>query len=228
VLGLGCSATLVAVAVAGCGRLGFESAPAADADPGGADGALTIGCTAAGPWISDFSALPSWATTWALPGIPMAATTVSGGTLRLSPSVISGEFAGIRSLATLPLIDRQLTVEVIQVTEEALTFFGVDQGGPPWLRIQYFSPDQLIATVDQTNAATVTYDPIQHRFWRLRERAGTTYFETSPDGAAFAVLHETPTPAFAAAVSLSVGAGTNSAISTPGVGVVELADDCFL
>lgn len=32
-------------------------------------------------------------------------------------------------------------------------------------------------------ALTTTYDPVQHNYWRIREYAGTFFFDTAPDGA---------------------------------------------
>jgi len=40
----------------------------------------------------------------------------------------------------------------------------------------------------------IPYDPVAHAWWRLRESAGITYWETSPDGKAFKTEASIPTP----------------------------------
>lgn len=39
------------------------------------------------------------------------------------------------------------------------------------------------AGVETSVYLTTTYDPVQHNYWRIREYAGTFYFDTAPDGA---------------------------------------------
>lgn len=43
------------------------------------------------------------------------------------------------------------------------------------------SARRTVATVN-TEGPWTTYDPVAHAWWRIRESAGTTYFDTSPDG----------------------------------------------
>ena len=45
-----------------------------------------------------------------------------------------------------------------------------------------------------TGQAQVAYDPVAHAYWRIRESAGTTYFDTSPDGVTWTNLYNTPNP----------------------------------
>ncbi len=40
--------------------------------------------------------------------------------------------------------------------------------------------------------ATMPYDPVAHRWWQIRERAGRTYWETSPDGVTWTTQHDEP------------------------------------
>ncbi len=42
---------------------------------------------------------------------------------------------------------------------------------------------------------TAPYDSTQHRWWRIRNAAGTTHFEASPDGVTWNELGTAPTPA---------------------------------
>ena len=61
---------------------------------------------------------------------------------------------------------------------------------------------------DTVFGATIPYDAVAHRFWRIRESAQRTYFETSPDGRAWRVQAETDTVARVRGMGLRV-AGLN-------------------
>ncbi|HEY5928372.1 MAG TPA: hypothetical protein VIV11_42090 [Kofleriaceae bacterium] len=56
--------------------------------------------------------------------------------------------------------------------------------------------------------ANIAYDATNHRWWQIRELAGTMYWETSPDGVTWTVRHSEPTPsATTAIVVLAAGSG---------------------
>jgi len=59
----------------------------------------------------------------------------------------------------------------------------------------------------------LNFDPISHRWWRLRESKGHVYFDTAPDGKAWKTQASMPTPAVASAVraDLSVYADVDAA-----------------
>jgi hypothetical protein len=40
--------------------------------------------------------------------------------------------------------------------------------------------------------AMLPYDPVAHRWWQIRERAGRTYWETSPDAVAWTTQYDEP------------------------------------
>jgi len=48
-----------------------------------------------------------------------------------------------------------------------------------------------------TVGTPIPYDPVAHRWWQLREEAGTVYWETSADGLSWTPQHSIGTPAFA-------------------------------
>lgn len=64
--------------------------------------------------------------------------------------------------------------------------------------------------------ASLLYDPVDHRWWRLREAGGTAFFETSPDGAAWTTRADAPTPAPLTAVDVILGGGTWLPVVAPG------------
>jgi hypothetical protein len=62
---------------------------------------------------------------------------------------------------------------------------------------------------------SITYDPVAHAWFRLREDAGTTYFETSPDATTWTTRRSVTTPGWLAADASTIAleshrdAGTN-------------------
>ncbi len=67
-----------------------------------------------------------------------------------------------------------------------------------------------------TALASVPYDPVMHKFWRLAEAGGTLGWQTSPDGATWTTQLAMAPPISLVGVDLSIGAGTNSAVASPG------------
>jgi hypothetical protein len=64
---------------------------------------------------------------------------------------------------------------------------------------------------------TVTWSGTMHRFWRIREAAGTIFWETSPDGAAWNPLCDAPTTVDLTYLEIALGVGTPTVLpSAPG------------
>ena len=59
--------------------------------------------------------------------------------------------------------------------------------------------------------AEVAHSGEQHRWWRFRESAGTTYFDTSTDGWGWNIHLHTPTASFLIEITVGFGAGTSQA-----------------
>ena len=180
-----------------------------------------------GPLTTDFVAAPSWGVLWAIPAVSSAYATEGSGEVVLHPSSVAGEWCGLYAQPSFALRARRVSVEVPQVTDEALMLFSADNGSAPWLRMHYLS-GAMHAVFGSGDVSMVPYDPVKHRFWQIREQAGSVFFETSPDGAVYTTLYQGATPSFVDSVRWSVGAGTGNAIATPGVGLVRNAADCLL
>lgn len=71
----------------------------------------------------------------------------------------------------------------------------------------FLTADTYIGTTT-TTLATIPYNPVTHRWWQIREAAGTVYFETSQDGTSFTHFAMTPTPASMALVNVVLEAGS--------------------
>jgi len=56
-----------------------------------------------------------------------------------------------------------------------------------------------------TTLASDTWSLTTHHFWRIREAAGTVYWETSPDGAAWTGQAEAPAPFDVSAIQIGLG-----------------------
>lgn len=67
----------------------------------------------------------------------------------------------------------------------------------------------------------VAYNPVNDRWWRLREESGTLYFETAPDGQNWTVRMSAPTPYYLAAVGVEISAGTSAGTTGNGSFVVD-------
>jgi hypothetical protein len=211
-------------------RMDAPPVDAPSADGPAADGSLTDTFSCNGPFSTDFTGgLPAWATPYAYG----AATVATNGTemvvdLKTPPA---DSYAGIIS-PTLAFISRAAAVEVTQM---------VNTAGPAraYLCInncmscigdcvlQESGTLNLYRANTTTPAVTVPYEPVQHRWWRLREQAGVTYAETSPDGVSYSVLGSFATPATSAATELWLGAW--NAKNNKG-GEVHYANlsDCFV
>ena len=85
----------------------------------------------------------------------------------------------------------------------------------------YLNADIVISNVT-TKLARIPYDPVAHRWLRLREGLGTLHWEVSPDGEKWtAVASRSPHPITLTAVFALFGGGTFVAVSAPGVVVFD-------
>ena len=68
---------------------------------------------------------------------------------------------------------------------------------------------------------SVPYSATEHRWWQLRERAGTTYWEMSPDAVTWTIGYQEASGANTTAF-ISLAAGTNgTASATPGTAIFD-------
>jgi hypothetical protein len=73
-----------------------------------------------------------------------------------------------------------------------------------------------IASGTYTVLASIPIDTTAHRWWRLREAGGTTFWETAPDGKTWTVRASAANPIALGRVSLNFGAGAGGAVQAPG------------
>jgi hypothetical protein len=149
------------------------------------------------------------------------------GRLELTPrSGTSGMYSGIESSTTYDLTDSSAHVELVQTLRadnDAVVIFVASADSSNSV---YFLIAGGFLRCYQNVAGTRTrlklpYDPAAHRWLRLRESAGTTFWEVSPDGCTWAVLQSKPNPIVLTAVEVELQVGLDSAVPAPGVAVFD-------
>jgi RHS repeat-associated protein len=125
---------------------------------------------------------------WTITSQVQGSITESGGTLNLAPNANTDSILSMVSASQYTLANSGAFVQVPQVVASG----GFATNGFTLLNDTYNSLDWLfkngnlyaVYTVNNgaTIAATLTYDPVQHAWWRIREASGTVYWDTSPDG----------------------------------------------
>jgi hypothetical protein len=163
---------------------------------------------------------------WTVTAQTGGTVTEGGGALKLSPNANTGTAQlAVTSNGRYGLNGSSLTVQVPSVVN-----MGCNVNNS--LRIRANSTNELefwaecgnleaIKVVNgvETNIVNIPYSPTDHLWWRIRETAGTTYWETSPDNVTWTVRASAPSTGLIPLDDLSVmfysetyGTGT----STPG------------
>jgi len=142
---------------------------------------------------------PKWK--WSIYAGPGTTSSQQNGqwVLQLPMQSTTSNYAMILSHRAFVLLDNEMTVEVLAVPNPATpaqsSFIGISDDNNN-VRFQYEQGKLYCATTKNgvnNIKAQMTFDPVQHRFWRMREQAGNFYWETSPDGTSWAIRSQTPT-----------------------------------
>jgi len=216
----------VLAAVAACGRYDFEARTDADASGGDAasDAMVAAACGTASLIADTFDTgtiSPQWYF-YANGGI---STTQTGGELVVAlPATTSAttNYGGYNSAWHYDVRGSRMYIEVLETTSAAtnaqtdIQFVSIAGEA---LEIGVEAGRFYALTFDGTNQtvlAMIPYVPAQHRWWQLRESAGTVYFEYSADGTTYTQLAMTPTPAWAPITDLVIEAGSFQTENNPG------------
>ncbi|HEU4457310.1 MAG TPA: hypothetical protein VFR81_29850, partial [Longimicrobium sp.] len=147
--------------------------------------------------------------------------------IRVPGSTGGSTYAGISSQSTYDLTGSEVRVELVQaytprVPGEAYLQAGASSGNVVSVIVTEgnLSAAQGIGGT-WTHLVIERYDPARHRWLRIRERSGTTYWETSADGCEWELLHSKANPITLTAVTLEIGAGTWQGTASPGVVVFD-------
>ena len=151
-----------------------------------------------------------------------------GGRLEITPlaDASGSHFNGYVSVSGWNLTGARAAVEVAQVANSAAhTIFTLAADANNWLRF-LVADGRLnfqLRTGGSESSPNVAHDPAQQRFWRLRhERRGDwVVFETSGDGATWIARRTIARPFALTSLLVELGAGTASAVATPGKAVFD-------
>ncbi len=231
---------IVLVAALGCGRSGFEER-VPDARGGSDDAAVdalvdatvdaTIDATVTGPCtgttlvndpLDDTAAAPLFLAQ------PITGLTLVEGAghldVQFAPTVAANNYANYRSAMTFAAEGLCATIELSQVPTDVASAYVKLRTAQ--LEVELFSVDGAIhIRTRQANNLRVEriipLDLVASRFWQIRVLAGTTYWETSPDGLAY-TTHLTLAGFFSAAsCQVELGAGTQAAATNAGIARFE-------
>jgi hypothetical protein len=139
---------------------------------------------------------------------------------RVSFATTDTTFSGyLTSVGRYTLIGSRATVRVPTVAtspdNQATTYFALYADNPNGNAVLFNVTGSTLSFLTriagvQSTLASLTYDPVAHRWWRFTESIGNVVFQTSPDGVVW-TTRATWTPTWdISGVFASVGAGTGA------------------
>ncbi|QQR90061.1 MAG: hypothetical protein IPJ88_18250 [Myxococcales bacterium] len=147
--------------------------------------------------------------------------------IQLQASAASLTYAGYISSTGYPLSNSSAYVEVIRMggtTTSAQTYFNLTSAGNIGVSLVQAGSQLRFRKINgslQEVVSSTSYSGSTHRFWRIRESAGTVYTETSPDAALWTELGSVDTSeAFLNGITdirIEMGAGTYQSVIDPGI-----------
>jgi hypothetical protein len=143
--------------------------------------------------------------------------------ITLAPNV-GRVYNGIQSRGRYDMIDGNAQVEVEPASQEigVETDFSVDVDATLGYQMSTYA-NRLHLIVHSSggvsNSFAIDYDPVAHRFWRIRhDTGGTIEFETSPDGTAWTSRRSSAAARPPTGVTVSLLAGTYIDLGVPDPG----------
>jgi hypothetical protein len=201
--------------------VGIDAGVATDAraiDAGGGGTPIDAGVVATFQDAFDDGVLTGWAP-WVHPGCTAIET---GGFLELGYDGTGDGYCGADSSRRFDLRGSAVSVEVVAAPllanfESYVVLFN-NQQQLVMVRGQDGLTMQLKNNGTMVSQRTVANDLTAQRFWRIREQAGTIFWETSPDGATWTRRHSAPSSFDVSSLVVELAAGHYS--PGPGVPVV--------
>lgn len=191
---------------------------------GGRDDASTVDSDAAvetprrcgtpGVFVDDFAG-PVIASYWR-PGAGATITQDSGSLLVRADPFVTTRFAGLASKLRVDLTDARAMVEIDAIDAtgpESAAVFSLALDDDNYLRLRQADGDLFMEIGDAPGVdrfAMIPYDPDAHRFWQIRESAGSVFFETSADGASWNLQSSFPAPSFIDTLAIRLGVVVNA------------------
>lgn len=145
----------------------------------------------------------------------------TGGELVIMPATSTSAYCGYTSASAYDLRSTSATVEVTKtpdIMEDTATYFTLEGKGG-FVEIAQEGANLIMryeTPVTSADLAAIPYNAVQHRWWRIREKNGTTYWETSPNGTTWTIGAQTANPLPLDMLDVSLAAGTGSTVNNPG------------
>jgi hypothetical protein len=161
--------------LAGCGRVGFDANPSADAMPD--DGTVVIDGAFAGCTHDPFDGLGQWDN---YGGELVAAD----GVLRVEMSGARDDANGVALYPARSYVGWTTIVQVVQSCMQPNTMTGIgwhDDTNSEGVHLS-ITQGEIRLDLGSVTAATDPYDPVDDRWLRLRESGGDLFGASSPDG----------------------------------------------
>jgi hypothetical protein len=162
----------------------------------------------------------AWQRSYANPGCTLAETA---GELVIKPPTNAAGYCAYYSASSYDMTNGAVTVEaplMVNTNSTAEVYFSAHAEGEGFIEIA--QTNGAIEFRKNTNGMTellgaAVYSPLVHRWWRMREQGGTTYWEYSADGVAWMIgAMESPNPMSMTAIDVSMGGGAYEAVQSPG------------
>jgi len=160
---------------------------------------------------------------WGYEYVSSGVTITEGSTddLRIRPpSRVGDSFGAYGSTFAVDLRGSHVAVRVPRVLEphrNGRTFLELLRSDRQYLSIGVAGDQLVFSANDGTtpSGGSTMYAP-ETQWWRIREDDGNIHFETSPDASTWATHLTWPTPRWASAVWMEIGAGTTGYVEAPG------------
>jgi hypothetical protein len=166
-------------------------------------------------------------TAYAAPAPAAERIRETNGRIEIQPASGATGYSGLGANAPVDLTGSQLVVELVQalpVRVAGEAYLTASKDGSNWINMAVW--DGVIGVTRKvagtlSHPCTLPYVPERHRWLRLREEAGTTYWETSPDGDAWEVLYSQANPFILTALMPDFGAGIWDPTPSPGTAIFD-------
>ncbi len=151
----------------------------------------------------------------------------TNGRIEIQPASGATGYNGLGANLPYDLTGSHVAVELVQalptrVDGEAYLTVSTDANNWINIRVSYGKVGvtrRVAGTLSHPHS--VPYIPERHRWLRLREQGGTTWWETSPDGVTWEVLYSQANPFVLTAVTPDFGAGLWAANPSPGTAIFD-------
>jgi hypothetical protein len=166
-------------------------------------------------------------TAYAAPAPTAERIRETNGRIEIQPASGATGYSGLGANTPVDLTGSQLVVELVQALPARVAgeaYLTASKDGSNWINLAVW--DGVIGVTRKvagtlSHPRTLPYVPERHRWLRLREEAGTTYWETSPDGDAWEVLYSQANPFILTALMADFGAGIWDPTPSPGTAIFD-------